>query len=110
MDVQLTVNSVDLKRSFRRLVMRLDHESSSGCEFVVFKAGIHRLEMRTVTSSEELLADVSQSGAATVPVSVFWALAQAMRFDPGRQVNFRFSSGHIVVNRNVIRHLGINSY
>jgi len=34
--VQFTVNLVDLKRSLRRLVMRLDDESFNGCDFAVF--------------------------------------------------------------------------
>ena len=49
---------IDLKRSIRRLIMRLEDESFNGCYFVAFDASERKLQIRTNISSEELSAEV----------------------------------------------------
>jgi hypothetical protein len=97
-DVHFTVNLADLKRAVRRLTMRLGDESLPDGRFVTFHAASNALEITTVNSSEELFADVSQSGTANVPVAVFCTLAKTLRFHRSNRVECCISSRSIAVS------------
>lgn len=88
--------------------MRLGNGSLADGGFVTFQAASNALEITTVNSSEELSADVSQSGTANVPVAVFRTLAKTLRFHRRRRVEFCISCGSISVNRTVTRQSGIS--
>ena len=108
MHVHFTVKLADLKRAVRRLTMRLGDESPIGEGFVILRVALNRLTVETVNSSEELSAEVSQSGTANVPVAVFCTLAKTLPFHRSRRVEFCISLGNICVNRTVTRHPGIS--
>jgi hypothetical protein len=61
--VQFTVNLADLKRSSRRLLTRLSDESEAGGGFVIFNVAGDGLEIVANSTSEGLLAIVSNANA-----------------------------------------------
>jgi hypothetical protein len=63
------------------------------------------LTIQTTVSSEIPPASVPIPGTASVPLSVFYALVQGLRFRRGPTIEFAFSNGEIVIlNQSHIRH------
>jgi hypothetical protein len=76
--VQFTVNLADLKRSSRRLLTRLSDESEAGGDFVVFNATGDGLQILANSTSEGLLAMVSNVGVARIPYPVFRGIVRTL--------------------------------
>lgn len=79
-DVQLIVDIRDLKRAFRRLVIRLNDEATISSEAVIFRARNTVVEIGTNNSSERISAEVMHSGTVYVPAAIFCAFAKTIRF------------------------------
>jgi hypothetical protein len=102
--VQFTVNLADLKRSSRRLLTRLSDESEAGGDFVVFNATGDGLQIVANSTSEGLVAIVSNAGVARMPYPVFRAIVRTFSTYHTRKLTFTFSAGQLTVNGTVFRH------
>jgi hypothetical protein len=107
--VQFTVNLTDLKRSCRRLLTRLSDESEAGGDFVVFNATGDGLEIVANSTSEGLVAIVSNAGVAQMPYPVFRGIIRTFSTYHAQKLAFTFSSGPLTVNGTVFRHPQISS-
>jgi len=108
-DVEFTVSLVDLKRAFRRLLVRLPDESKAGGELVVFTACNDKLEITAIGTSEGLSASVVHPGRARVPFPVFRGIARILRFYREKTVRLTFSARVFRVDRTEFRHAGISA-
>ena len=107
-EVYFTVELAELKRACRRLVSRLSDESDFGKDFALVHATGITLELSAGNSSEVLTATVHRSGQATVPRPVFCKLVSTLRYFRGKELDFEFSAGIIVLTgRTQIRYRGI---
>jgi hypothetical protein len=102
--VQFTVNLADLKRSSRRLLTRLPDESEAGGNFVVFNATVDGLEIVANSTSEGLVAVVSNSGVARMSYPVFRGIVRTFSTYHAWKLTFTFSAGQLTVNGTVFRH------
>jgi hypothetical protein len=102
--VQFTVSLADLKRSSRRLLTRLSDESEAGGDFVVFNATGDGLQILANSTSEGLVAIVSNAGVARMPYPVFRGIIRTFSTYHTRKLTFTFSAGHLTVNGTVFRH------
>jgi hypothetical protein len=84
MEVQFTVNLVELKRAVRRLLTRLPDQSAAGDDSIVFHASRNSLEIVAGGTSEVLGAAVVHPGKARVPHHVFRSIARSLQFHGGR--------------------------
>jgi hypothetical protein len=107
--VQFTVNLTDLKRSSRRLLTRLPDESEAGGDFVVFNATGDGLEIVANSTSEGLLAMVSNVGVARIPYPVFRGIVRTFSTYHKRKLTFTFSAGQLTVDGTVFRHPQISA-
>ena len=102
--VQFTVNLADLKRSSRRLLTRLHDESEAGGDFVVFNATGDGLQILANSTSEGLVAIVSNAGVARMSYPVFRGMVRTFSTYHARKLTFTFSAGQLTVNGTVFRH------
>ena len=102
--VQFTVNLADLRLSSRRLLTRLSDESEAGSEVVVFNAMGDGLQIVANSTSEGLLAMVSNVGVARIPYPVFRGIVRTFSTYRTRKLTFTFSAGQLTVNGTVFRH------
>jgi hypothetical protein len=102
--VQSTVNLADLKRSCRRLLTRLPDEAEAGGEVVVFKATGDGLQILANSTSEGLVAIVSNAGVARIPYPVFRGIVRTFSTYHTRKLTFTFSAGQLTVNGTAFRH------
>jgi hypothetical protein len=98
--VQFTVNLADLKRSSRRLLTRLPDESEAGGDVVVGDG----LQIAANSTSDGLVAIVSNAGVARIPYPVFRGIVRTFITHRARKLTFTFSAGQLTVNGTVFRH------
>jgi hypothetical protein len=107
--VRFSVNLIELKRSCRRLLTRLPDESEAGGEGVVFNATGDGLQIVANSTSEGLVAIVSNAGVAQMPYPVFRGIIRTFSTYHAQRLAFTFSSGQLTVNGTVFRHPQISS-
>jgi len=108
MEIQFTVNLVELKRAVRRLLARLPDESAAGDDSIVFGASGNSLEIVVGGTSEVLRAAIVHPGKARVPHHVFRTIARSLRFHRGRAIAIVVSPAVFKINRTGYRHPGIS--
>jgi hypothetical protein len=104
MDVEFSVNLIELKRAFRRLSARLPDESEVGSQFVVFNACSNNLEIAARGTSEGLAVSVLHPGQASLPFPVFSGIARVLRFYRRKTVDVGFSNGVVKIEHTQFRH------
>ena len=105
--LQFTVKLIDLRRAFRRLLVRLPDESEAGGDSVVFRAIGDSLEIAAGTTSEVLHAAVAQPGEGRIPHSVFQGIGRSLPFHRGRFISASLSPGVLRIDHTDYRHPGI---
>jgi len=108
MEVQFTVNLVELKRAVRRLLTRLPDQSAAGDDSIVFHASRNSLEIVAGGTSEVLGAAVVHPGKARVPHHVFRSIARSLQFHGGRAIAIVVSPTVLKINRTEYRHPSIS--
>jgi hypothetical protein len=104
MEVEVRVSLIDLKRAFRRLLVRLPDESEAGGDFIVFSASEDRLDIVLGGTSEVLNASVAHPGQARVLCPVFRGVARSLRFHRGKVIAITLSPGSLRIDRTDYRH------
>lgn len=102
--VRFTVNLVDLKRAFRRMLARLPDEAEAGTDCVAFNARGTVLEILAGDTSEFTQANIVQPGQGRVSLSVFRRIARTLQFFRRRLIAVTFSSRMLQVERTQFRH------
>jgi hypothetical protein len=108
MEVQFTVNLVELRHAVRRLLARLPDESAAGDDSIVFHASGNSLEIVAGGTSEVLGAAVVHPGKARIPHHVFRTIARSLQFHGGRSVAIVVSPAVLKINRTEYRHPSIS--
>jgi hypothetical protein len=97
------VNLAELKRACKRLLARMSDEYHSGNQSVIFIADRDSLRIEIGGSSEVVSAEVQQTGHESVPCSLFWDMAQTLRFYRKKKVEILVSDSELKVERMVFR-------
>ena len=104
MEIQFTLNLVELKHAVRRLLARLPDELEAADDSMVFKVSRDELEIVEGGTSEILVATVVRPGQARVPHHVFRGIARSLQFHRGRVITMTFSTGAWRIDRTYYRH------
>jgi hypothetical protein len=101
---QSIVNLAELKRACKRLLARMSDEFESGNQSVTFIADRDSLRIEIGGSSETVSAVAVQRGHESVPCSLFWEMAQTLRFYRKKKVEILVSDSELKIERMVFRY------
>ena len=109
MEVEFSVNLIELKRAFRRLLVQLPDKSEAASESVIVEARGDSVEIVAQDTVEGIPVCIVHSGRASVPSAVFSGLARTLRFYRQQTVRLAFSAGTVKIDRAEFRHPEISA-
>ncbi len=102
---QSIVNLAEMKCACKRLLARMSDEYDLGNQSVTFIADRDSIQIQIGGSSEMVSAEVLQTGRESIPCSLFWEMAQTLRFYRKKKVEITVSEGELKLERMVFRQL-----
>jgi hypothetical protein len=101
---RFTVDLVELRRAFRRILARLPDEAEAGTDCVAFNARANVLEILVGDTSEFLHASVFKPGRGRIPLSLFRGVARTLRFFRTGPTVVSLASGMLGIEKAEFRH------
>ena len=101
--IRSTVNTIEMRRAWNRLLARLPDERGSGNSSVIFTADHDNLQIQIGDSSEIIPATVTKAGIESVPCLQFSGMAQTLCFYRRKKIEVTVADNQIKVERMVFR-------